>query len=217
MEKGYIYILTNPGLKDNLVKIGFATNVESRVKQLSRKTAVPAPYEIYATYQVVNKRFLEDAKDKKNQDKYLHELIDSLNPDLRFRANREFYVMYPEEALNLLKVIAEISGTTNKIKVYKRTSEAAKEIKEKAAPFHFSMCGIKPGAEIVYVRDSSIKATVYDDTKVKYQNDIYSLTGLAKELMGGKEVAGHVAGPKYFAYKGKTLSVIRKEKEAKNK
>ena len=34
MAKGYIYIMTNPCLKD-MVKIGYATNVEDRRKQLS--------------------------------------------------------------------------------------------------------------------------------------------------------------------------------------
>lgn len=33
MAKGYIYIMTNPALKD-MVKIGYAANVESRRKQI---------------------------------------------------------------------------------------------------------------------------------------------------------------------------------------
>lgn len=44
MAKGYIYIMTNPCLKD-MVKIGYATNVEDRRKQLST-TALPYDYEI---------------------------------------------------------------------------------------------------------------------------------------------------------------------------
>lgn len=43
MAKGYIYIMTNPCLKD-MVKIGYATNVEDRRKQLST-TALPYDYE----------------------------------------------------------------------------------------------------------------------------------------------------------------------------
>ena len=42
MSKGYIYIMTNPGLRD-MVKIGYATNVEERRKQLST-TALPYDY-----------------------------------------------------------------------------------------------------------------------------------------------------------------------------
>ena len=44
MAKGYIYIMTNPALKD-MVKIGYATDVESRRKQLST-TALPYEYEM---------------------------------------------------------------------------------------------------------------------------------------------------------------------------
>lgn len=46
---GYIYIMTNPALKD-MVKIGYATDVERRRKQLST-TALPYDYEVYATYE----------------------------------------------------------------------------------------------------------------------------------------------------------------------
>lgn len=50
MEKqGYVYILTNPSFKEDWVKIGkSAVSVEQRVKQLDG-TAVPLPFEIYAT------------------------------------------------------------------------------------------------------------------------------------------------------------------------
>ena len=71
MATGYIYIMTNPCLKD-MVKIGYATNVEERRKQLST-TALPYDYEVYATYETPGN--LEDKK--------LHKLIDNLNPDLR--------------------------------------------------------------------------------------------------------------------------------------
>ena len=58
MAKGFIYIMTNPSLKD-MVKIGFATNVEARRRQLST-TALPYDYEIYATYETSGN--LEDKK-----------------------------------------------------------------------------------------------------------------------------------------------------------
>ena len=86
MAKGYIYIMTNPCLQD-MVKLGYATDVEERRKQLST-TALPYEYEIYATYETPG--MLEDKK--------LHKLIDKLNPDLRVSKNREFFVMSPEDA-----------------------------------------------------------------------------------------------------------------------
>lgn len=45
MSHGYIYIMTNPALTD-MVKIGYAKNVEQRRKLLST-TALPYEYEIY--------------------------------------------------------------------------------------------------------------------------------------------------------------------------
>ena len=45
MTKGYIYIMTNPALKD-MVKIGYSKDVEKRRKELST-TALPFEYEIY--------------------------------------------------------------------------------------------------------------------------------------------------------------------------
>ena len=47
MSEGYIYVMTNPCLHD-MVKIGYASDVEARRKQLST-TALPFEYEIYAT------------------------------------------------------------------------------------------------------------------------------------------------------------------------
>ena len=96
--------MTNPCLK-GMVKIGYAKNVESRRKQLST-TALPTDYEIYATYETQGN--LEDKK--------LHKLIDNLNPDLRVSKSREFFVMEPEEAYELLESIAIISGSTEKLK-----------------------------------------------------------------------------------------------------
>ena len=58
MAKGFIYIMTNPALKD-MVKIGYATDVEARRKTLST-TALPYDYEVYATYETAGN--LEDKK-----------------------------------------------------------------------------------------------------------------------------------------------------------
>ena len=90
---GYIYIMTNPALRD-MVKIGYATDVELRRQQLST-TALPYEYEIYATYETPGN--LEDKK--------LHKMIDNLNPDLRVSKNREFFIMSPEDAFELLEAI----------------------------------------------------------------------------------------------------------------
>ena len=71
-KKGVIYILTNPSFPD-YVKIGYADNIDKRLKQLNRSECIPFAFRVYATYEV-NSR-LSDLK--------LHAIIDKLNPDLR--------------------------------------------------------------------------------------------------------------------------------------
>ena len=52
-EAGYVYILTNPSFKEDWVKIGKSSRpVDIRSKELDN-TAVPLPFEIYATLKTV--------------------------------------------------------------------------------------------------------------------------------------------------------------------
>ncbi len=196
MGKGYIYIMTNPALKD-MVKIGYATNVETRRKQLST-TALPYEYEVYATYETSGK--LEDKK--------LHQMIDNLNDDLRVTKNREFFVMSPEGAYELLEAIATISGTLDKLKRVK-VCESKKQHTKKPA-VNFEKCGIPIGAKLVYIDDSSVVATVVSDRKVQYKDEITSLSAITNSIRGGKN-----AGPQYFTYKGKRVCDIARETQWK--
>lgn len=115
MEKrGYVYILTNPSFKDDWVKIGkSAVSVEQRVKQLDG-TAVPLPFEIYATLQT--KRYSE-------VERTVHQTIDSLT-DLRIRRNREFFNISPQRALEILKMIASVLDDAE-ITEYHKTKETS--------------------------------------------------------------------------------------------
>lgn len=72
---GVIYILTNRAFQ-NLVKIGYADDLNKRVVQLNSSDALPYLFEIYAYYTVPSR--LTDLK--------LHSLIDKLNPSLRTRS-----------------------------------------------------------------------------------------------------------------------------------
>ena len=52
-EPGYVYILTNPSFREDWVKIGKSSrSVDVRSKELDN-TAVPLPFEIYATLRTV--------------------------------------------------------------------------------------------------------------------------------------------------------------------
>ena len=96
---GSIYILVNPAFP-NLVKIGYADDVQKRMRSLNSNSGLPDPYHCYAIYKV--RKRLEDLK--------LHGLIDSLDSSLRHAKNREFYEMDALKAYSVLSAIAQISG-----------------------------------------------------------------------------------------------------------
>ena len=197
MSKGYIYIMTNPALK-GMVKIGYATDVEIRRQQLST-TALPYEYEIYATYETFGN--LEDKK--------LHRLIDNLNPDLRVSKNREFFVLSPEEAYELLESIAIISGTKNKLKKVK-ISETEKQCIRRP-PVNFEKCGIPIGAKLVFAEDESVVVTVVSERKVQYKDEITSLSAVSDAIKGYS-----TSGPQYFKYNGEYVNEIAKRTQWKN-
>ena len=92
-EKGYVYILTNPAFRENWVKIGYTNRtVEERVKDLDG-TAVPLPFDIYAT--------MCTAKYKEAETLIHHSLERFTN--LRIRKSREFFNVSPEKALEIFK------------------------------------------------------------------------------------------------------------------
>lgn len=119
MGNGVIYILTNPSFPQ-LVKIGYADNVQERVNILNRNPGLSYSFRIYATYDV-NER-LEDLK--------IHKIIDKLNPTLRCQEEvngkarvREFFTMTAETTYQIFEAMAEISGTMDRLHLWKATAE----------------------------------------------------------------------------------------------
>lgn len=218
MAKGVIYILTNPSFPD-YVKIGYATDIEKRLKQLNRSETIPFAFRVYAIYEV----------DKGLSDKELHKLIDTLNPELRTIETfdgkervKEFYAMTAEDAYSLLECIAKISGTGDRLKRMSPEGheildqQIADEVKEtvRRGPFRFSECGIPFGSEIEYVEDSSIRPVVIDDRHIEYQGETTSVSALARKLKGFDH---QVQGTLWFKYKGETLSERRDRLESEKK
>ena len=211
-KNGVIYILTNPSFPE-YVKIGYADDIDKRLKQLNRSECIPFAFRVYATYEVSSR--LSDLK--------IHSIIDKLNPNLRsvesFNGKqrvREFYAMSPEDAYSILEAIAEIHGCSDKLKIAalseeeKTAEQTAQEIDtestERAANFSFVKCQIPIGAKIEYYDNPNITATVVDDRNIEYNGETMSLTALAK-LLSGKKYS--IAGPKFFKYKGEWLNDIR--------
>ena len=126
-DKGCVYILTNPSFPE-YVKIGYADNLQKRLKELNRSECIPYAFRVFAVY-YVNERL---------QDLTLHNMIDSINPNLRAidtfdgkKRKKEFYAMSADDAYNILKTIATISGTVDRL--HKLTPEGHEIIDEQIA------------------------------------------------------------------------------------
>ena len=137
-KTGVIYILTNPSFPD-YVKIGYADDVDRRLKELNRSECIPFAFRLYAYYEVSAR--LSDLK--------IHEMIDKLNPNLRSieefdgkTRKREFYAMSAEEAYSILETIATINNLKDNLHLVVPTKEQeddekiANEIKELALNRH---------------------------------------------------------------------------------
>ena len=173
---------------------------------------MPFAFKIYATYETTS-----DLSDKE-----VHKIIDALNPDLRSieefdgkKRVREFYAMDPEDAYSILESIAKISGTEKCLKKWKETKHELKDqqiadvVRSHAKPVDFMRINIPVGAELELWHKGQCKAkcTVVDNRHVMYNNEVTSLTSIAREITGIK----NVPGPDYFKYNGKWINDIRRE------
>ncbi len=217
-EKGYVYILTNPSFREDWVKIGKSSRpVDVRSKELDN-TAVPLPFEIYAT--------LYTSKYDKVE-KQIHKQIDRLT-DLRIRQNREFFNIAPAMALDIMRDIADLLDDAE-LAIYiegkpviSNSKEQDKEIKTKEAekrvhsrpPFKFHMVGINIGDTVVF-DELELPVRVATDDKIEYEGRLYSLSAFTGTFLPQEKQnnSGAYQGPKYFSYNGKVLAELRKEME----
>ena len=217
--KGYIYILTNPSFRD-WVKIGYADNVEERVKQLNSTECTPFAFRVYATYEV-NTRLM---------DKKIHTIIDKLNRNLRSideyngqRRVREFFAISPEDAFAIFEAMAEINDCPERLKKWEISTESireeelaetvAEEMENKrrarCANWTFDSWKIPAGAILINIDNPDIKCTVVDSKSVEYNGEVMSMTRLAK-IVSGKESTSHGPGyvSQHFSYNGELLKDI---------
>ena len=212
-EPGYVYILTNPSFREDWVKIGKSSRpVNVRSKELDN-TAVPLPFEIFATIKTVKFNEVE---------KLVHKTIDRLT-DLRIRQNREFFNVAPQVALDILRDIAttiddaEVLLYENNEPIRNKAVQPKdnKDVHdERRSRFKFSMCGIKVG-EFVTFEPTGLIVKVASDDAVEYEGRIFKLSPFVGTFMpeDKRNKSGAYQGPKYFSYKGKILVDIRSERE----
>ena len=209
-EPGYVYILTNPSFREDWVKIGKSSrHVDVRSKELDN-TAVPLPFEIFATMKTVKYNEVE---------KLVHKTIDRLT-DLRIRQNREFFNVAPQLALDIFRDIASTIDDAEVI-LYEDSKpineDIHKEVQKremKRARFKFSMCDIKIGELITFI-PTGIQVKVASDDSIEYEGRIYKLSPFVGTFMPEEQrnTSGAYQGAKYFSYNGKVLDEIRKERE----
>lgn len=214
-ELGYVYILTNPSFREDWVKIGKSSRpVDVRSKELDN-TAVPLPFEIYATMQTSKYSEAEKA---------IHKQIDRLT-DRRIRQNREFFNLEPALALEIMLDLAQLSADAVVVKyedgkprqlfpVLEPAKEAQKENKTFRPPFDFSMVGLTVG-DIVVFDALNLPVKVAGKNKVEYEGRLWSLSAFCGTYLPEEKQnhSGAYQGPKYFSFQGKTLWEIRLEKE----
>lgn len=229
-DKGFVYILTNESFKEDWVKIGKSSRpVDVRSKELDN-TAVPLPFEIYATIQTEKYSQVE---------RKIHKQIDRLS-DLRIRPNREFFNIEPADALEILLdeastlddavVYKYADGKPVQIypvqnpafdtsvglikKLIKDDAEHEKKRRVSSKPFRFEMIGLTVG-DIVTFEPTGVQVRVAGSNKVEYENRLWSLSAFTREYMPDERrmPADSYQGPLYFTYGGKTLVELRKEME----
>lgn len=218
-EKGYVYILTNKSFRDDWVKIGKSSRpVDVRSKELDN-TAVPLPFDIFATMQTSKYAEIE---------RIIHKQIDRLT-DLRIRQSREFFNVQPEQALEILLDLATAFDDAVIMKyedgkpyqiypVNEVPKEKKPEKKEQRKPFAFSMVGLKVG-DVVTFDPLKIEVKVAGENKIEHESRLWSLSNFTATFIPD-EMRNHsdaYQGPKYFSYEGKTLWEIRLEKEKNDK
>lgn len=151
-DPGYVYILTNKSFREDWVKIGKSSRpVDVRSKELDN-TAVPLPFDIYATLRSVKYNEVE---------KQLHGMLDLLT-NTRIRKKREFFNVKPEDALKCFNIIAPTLDDAL-IEIYKDgvVTNSISTIQEETKPADAIECSIHSKS-----KGCNANAYLYEDGKM---------------------------------------------------
>ena len=134
-----------------------------------------------------------------------------------FELASENYVLLEveEQAIAILELLAieDVTLTVQKEaeSVDVEANISSEKFKQKHRPnMNFIEMGIEIGEILTFERDQ-IECSIYSPNRVKYLDDIYSLTGLTKKLLGEDGTRRRRRGTKWWFYKGKNLVDIYNE------
>ena len=162
VNEEYVYIFTNPAMPE-YVKIGITNDIERRLKDLSKPTAVAEPFQCYAYLTVKG-----DKPSARDIEKALHYFLDS-----KRTKNREFFSVPVSEAEKYFKYIVSINPRV-------RYSLWKDKDRKKARQTTFELLDIPVDAELVYKPDNSIRCTVVDKKNtVLYDGEETTLSAIA--------------------------------------
>lgn len=201
MSKGVIYVMTT--VVNGLVKIGKTntSNFEQRMYNLEHNG--------YCNVVGLQRKFAIEVEDYDDKEALLDNIFSKsqvpgtelfaldVNLVVQLLSSFEGTVIYPK--------------TETKDEIFDEATEnaysadPANSKKHNASRFCFSMVGIEPGSTLEYKRDPSIRVTVEDDTHIRYNGQVMTMTALASDLTG----IGHVQGTAFFSYKGELLTDMR--------
>ena len=148
----------------------FSRPVDVRSKELDN-TAVPLPFEIFATMKTTKYNEVE---------KLVHKTIDRLT-DLRIRQNREFFNVAPQMALDIFRDIAsaiddaEVTLYEDNKPIVESEHKEPQKREVKRPRFKFSMCGIKIGEQVTF-DPTGLVVKVASDDSIEYEGRIYKLS-----------------------------------------
>lgn len=96
-DEGFIYLASNAGFKDNLLKIGISQKQpDLRLAALSKSTAAPAEFELLYANSTQNVKKVESR-------------VHSLLKKYRFRSQKEYFIIKPPDAIKVIEKIIEHS------------------------------------------------------------------------------------------------------------
>lgn len=189
MAKGVLYIMTSS--IDGVIKIGKTR--KDQYEERMRKLEIDG----YRTL-AMHKYFASYVSDFDEKEILIHKIFDKsqLGSSELFALDKDL----------VKELIINFEGE----QIYpKIDNKPTPNPPTKKSNLTFSLIDIPIGSELTWYKDDTIKVITQDDkNKVKYKNEIYSISTLAAKLLNLETAQGGM----YFKYNGNLLTDIRKEK-----